>query len=82
MNNFEASNWLGVFAPPNTPVEITQKLNSEIYAIMKLPDVKDRLFKEGFEPMPTYTPQQFKDFIQQDIAKWSKIIKELNITTD
>ena len=82
MNNFEASNWLGVFAPPNTPVEITQKLNSEFYAIMKLPDVKDRLFKEGFEPMPTYTPQQFKDFIQQDIAKWSKIIKELNITTD
>ena len=82
MNNFEASNWLGVFAPPNTPVEITQKLNSEIYAIMKLPDVKDRLFKEGFEPMPPNTPQQFKDFIQQDIAKWSKIIKELNITTD
>jgi tripartite-type tricarboxylate transporter receptor subunit TctC len=49
---------------------------------MKLPDVKERLFKEGFESMPTYSPPQFKDFIQKDIAKWSKIIKESNITTD
>jgi tripartite-type tricarboxylate transporter receptor subunit TctC len=82
MNGFEASNWLGVFAPPNTPAEIVNKMNAEIYAIMKLPDVKERLFKEGFEPMPTYTPTQFKDFIQKDIAKWLKIIKESNITTD
>jgi tripartite-type tricarboxylate transporter receptor subunit TctC len=82
MNGFEASNWLGVFAPPNTPTEIVNKMNNEIYAIMKLPDVKERLFKEGFEPMPTYTPQQFKEFIQKDIEKWSKIIKESNITTD
>lgn len=82
LNGFEASNWLGVFAPPNTSAEIVNKMNTEIYAIMKLPDVKERLFKEGFEPMPTYTPTQFKDFIQKDIAKWSKIIKESNITTD
>ncbi len=82
LNGFEASNWLGVFAPTNTPVEIINKMNTEIYAIMALPDVKERLFKEGFEPMPTYNPQQFKDFIQKDIAKWSKIIKESNITTD
>ncbi len=82
MQGFEASNWLGVLAPPNTPASIVQKMNTEIYAIMKLPDVQERLFKEGFETMPTKTPQQFKEFIQQDIAKWKKIIKESNITTD
>jgi tripartite-type tricarboxylate transporter receptor subunit TctC len=47
-----------------------------------LPDVQERLFKEGFETLPTKTPQQFREFIQQDIAKWTKIIKDSNITTD
>ena len=79
---FEASNWLGVFAPPNTPESIVKKINLEIYDIMQLPDVKDKFFKEGFEPLPNKNPAQFRDFLQIDIAKWSTIVKEANITAE
>jgi tripartite-type tricarboxylate transporter receptor subunit TctC len=79
---FEANNWLGVFAPPNTPESIIRKINLEIYAIMQLPDVKEKFFKEGFETLPNKNPAQFKDFLQNDIAKWSAIIKEANITAE
>lgn len=79
---FEASNWLGVFAPPNTPEPIVKKINQEIYAIMQLPDVKEKFFKEGFETLPNKTPVQFREFLQSDIAKWSTIIKEANITAE
>jgi tripartite-type tricarboxylate transporter receptor subunit TctC len=79
---FEANNWLGVFAPPNTPESIIKKINLEIYAIMQLPDVKEKFFKEGFESLPNKNPAQLKDFLQNDIAKWSAIVKESNITAE
>ena len=79
---FEANNWLGVFAPPNTPESIIKKINLEIYAIMQLPDVKEKFFKEGFESLPNKNPAQLKDFLQSDIAKWSAIVKEANITAE
>ena len=79
---FEANNWLGIFAPPNTPEPIIKKINLEIYAIMQLPDVKEKFFKEGFEVLPNKNPAQFREFLQQDIAKWSAIVKEANITAE
>ena len=82
LTGFEASNWLGVFAPPNTPESIVKKINLEIYAIMQLPDVKEKFFKEGFESLPNKNPAQVRDFLQQDIAKWSTIVKEANITAE
>ena len=44
---FEASNWLGFFVPTNTPTNIVNKLNSEIYQIIQLPEVKVKLSKDG-----------------------------------
>lgn len=82
LSGFEASNWLGVLAPANTSADIIQMMNREITAIMKLSDVQERFFKEGFEVSTINTPDQFREFIKQDITKWSRIIKESNITID
>lgn len=79
---FEASNWLGVFAPALTPDSIVSKINIEINEIMQLPDVKERLFKEGFEPVTIKTSVKFREFLQNEISKWTKIVKETNISAD
>lgn len=76
---FEVSNWLGIFAPINTPAAVINKLNAEINALIKLPDIKTKLAKEGIDPASPNTPAQFKDYVQSEITRWSKTIKDANI---
>ena len=76
---FEVSNWLGLFAPINTPMAIINKLNTQTNALMKLDDVRAKLTKEGLDPVPSNTPAQFKDYVQSEIIRWSKTVKESNI---
>jgi tripartite-type tricarboxylate transporter receptor subunit TctC len=68
--------------PTNTPTSIVNKLNSEIYQIIQLPEVKVRLSKDGFEPVTQNSPTQFKEFLTGEINRWSKIVKELAITAE
>jgi tripartite-type tricarboxylate transporter receptor subunit TctC len=78
---FEVNNWVGVFVPVGVPAAITAKLNTEILAIMRTPEVQQRLVTEGarFTPM---TPAQFSDFVAAEMAKWGKLIREVGIRTD
>jgi tripartite-type tricarboxylate transporter receptor subunit TctC len=76
---FEVSNWLGLFAPINTPTAIINKLNKETNALMKTDDVKTKMNKEGLDPVINNTPAQFRDYVQSEIIRWSKTIKESNI---
>ncbi len=76
---FEVSNWLGIFAPQNTPASIVNRLNAEFNAVNKLPDVKMKLAKEGIDPAASNTPAQFKEYVQSEITRWSKTIKDANI---
>jgi tripartite-type tricarboxylate transporter receptor subunit TctC len=78
---FEVNNWVGTFGPAGMPAAITAKLNSEILAIMRTPDVQQRLLTEGarFTPM---TPSQFSAFVAAETAKWGKLIREIGIRAD
>ena len=76
---FEVSNWLGFFAPINTPASVVNRFNTEINAVIKQADVKAKLAKEGIDPATSNTPAQFKEYVQSEITRWSKTIKEANI---
>ncbi len=71
---YEASAWLGIGAPKNTPVEIIDKLNTEINAGLVDPKMKERLDNIGGVPMPM-TPAEFGKFIADETEKWAKVIK-------
>ena len=77
----EARQWWGVSAPGKTPRPDIARLNSEIIKILAAEDVKSRLADEGAEPVTT-TPEAFGAIVKSDIAKWSKVVKELNIKPD
>ncbi len=78
---FEVNNWVGTFGPAGMPAAITAKLNAEILAVMRAPDVQQRLLTEGarFTPM---TPARFAEFVAAETAKWGKLIREVGIRAD
>ena len=61
-------------APIGTPKPIVDKLNSEIAAIMRRPDIVQAWAAQGAEPT-FMTPEQFEAFLRQDIDKWAKVVK-------
>ncbi len=76
---YEAGTWLGMLAPAKTPRDIVAKLNGEIQKILAAEDVKSRLTAEGVEPVLLMSPEAFSATVKNEIAKWSKIVKERNI---
>ena len=77
---FEVGNWFGVFAPAHTAPSIVERLNVEINAIMKLPELKAQLARDGFEAVAANTPAQFGTYVKEEVAKWSRVVKEAGIT--
>jgi len=71
-------NWQGIVVPAGTPREIIAFLHQELVAIMKLPEVKERLAALGFEPVAG-TPEEFARHARAEFDKWAKVIRESNI---
>jgi len=78
---FDITNWFGIFVPAGTPKEIVDALYQEIARGVSAPDVKDRLAKEGGGINPL-TPAAYAQFIQLEIAKYARIVKEAGITAN
>jgi len=75
---FDGVQWYGIVGPANLPAPIVTTLNTEINKLLANPELRERLGSEALEPMPM-TPEQFGQYMRDDIAKWSKIAKERNI---
>ena len=75
---YEATIWLGIMAPKDTPKEIVDRLNAEIAKVIAKPEIRDAWAKQGAVPM-TMTPDQFGAFLRQDIDKWAKVVKTAGI---
>jgi tripartite-type tricarboxylate transporter receptor subunit TctC len=78
---YEASSWGGILAPAGTPKDIIAKLNGAINAALKDEDVRTKLSSSGMQ-IQGGTPEEFAKFIDNEIAKWGKIVKEANIQAE
>jgi tripartite-type tricarboxylate transporter receptor subunit TctC len=78
---FEAALWLGVFAPAGTPAPIVQRLQRELVAIAAQPDFIEALGRNGAEP-PAITPQQFPALVRDELARYNKVVKAINLKLD
>jgi putative tricarboxylic transport membrane protein len=78
---FQVVVWFGILAPAGTPPEIVAKLNDAITRAIATPSVQESLKKLGVEPRSS-TPEAFAQTIRTDLDKWSKVVKEANITLD
>jgi tripartite-type tricarboxylate transporter receptor subunit TctC len=75
---FEVKPWTGVGVPRGTPSEVIARLNREINAGLGDPAIKARLAAVGGEPI-ILTPDQMRDMIAHDTAKWARVIKQAGI---
>jgi len=78
---FEASAWFGLVAPANTPAPVLAKLQGDVAAILKMPDVQKRFSELGAEP-GTISGEAFGKFLADETAKWTRIIRESSAKVD
>ncbi len=78
---YEATIWLGVMAPAGTPRPVIDRLNAEITRITGSADVREAWAKQGATALGM-TPEQFGQYLREDIAKWAKVIAQAGIKLD
>ncbi len=76
---FEASSWVGVFAPAKSSPEITAKLNATIEQVMKDPALRQKLTAIGFDPIEG-SQAQAESYFTAEVAKWGKMVKTLGLS--
>jgi tripartite-type tricarboxylate transporter receptor subunit TctC len=78
---YEAVGWFGVVGPAGMPADIVQRLNQEIAAALKLPEIRKIAVDAGNEPFSA-SPQEFSAMIRAETVKWADVIKAGNIRID
>ena len=81
LKGYDANTNGGFLAPAGTPKAIVTKLNAEINAALKMPDVRAKLEAAGIE-IQGGTPQEYAALIKSDLAKWGKVVKEAGIAAE
>lgn len=77
---FEVVGWFGIFAPTGTPNNVILKLNESINVVLKMPEIRERLARQGLIPGGG-TPEALRDLLNADLSKWGKLIKEIGLKT-
>ena len=72
---YEATIWLGLMAPAETPKPVIDKLNAAVNAVVKRPDIVKLWTDQGAVPM-SMTPEEFDKFLRGDIVKWAEVVKQ------
>jgi len=81
VKGYEAEQWYGVVGPAGTPAAIVNKLAAEIKTIVANPDVRERFYSQGIEPVYA-TPEEFAVYIKASVAKYAKVIKTLGLKVE
>ena len=79
VRGYEITPWNGFLAPARTPKSVVAKLNAEILSAMKQADIIQRLTGAGYDVTGDNTPAQFSDFVKQEVVKWAKVVKDLDL---
>lgn len=73
--------WVGMLAPAGTPKAIVNKLAQEAGAAVRRAEIKERFLQLGIEPVGN-TPAEFTKFLNDEVAKWAKVIKDADVRID
>ncbi|MGB6102465.1 MAG: tripartite tricarboxylate transporter substrate binding protein [Pusillimonas sp.] len=71
---YEVKGYFGIFTRAGTPESIIETLNREIAAVVAMPDMERKLAEQSATPM-TLTPSAFTQELQEDVAKWAKVVE-------
>lgn len=78
---YEASLWYGFAGPARIPADIVRRLNAEIVAALKFPDVRERLAAQGID-VQTSAPEEFAKLLVGDMQRWAKVVQRAGIKVE
>jgi tripartite-type tricarboxylate transporter receptor subunit TctC len=78
---FDAMQWYGCVGPAGMQADVVKRLNESLVAVLKAPDLAEKLAGEAVEPWPM-TPDQFGTYMREDIARWTALAKARKIQLD
>lgn len=76
--DYDLSGWISLYAPAGTPKAVVERLNAEVTKVLQHPEVRSRLLDLGAEPSPMPVAD-FTAWTQQEVAKWTKLVREAGI---
>ena len=78
---YEVEAWYGLLAAKGVPAPIVSRINTEVGKALMQADVRQRFATLGLQPVGG-TPEQFGNFLQNEIRKWVKVVKDSGVTAD
>jgi tripartite-type tricarboxylate transporter receptor subunit TctC len=75
VRGYEATIWLGLMAPTNTPKPLINKLNAVVNDVINRPEIVKLWKEQGAAPM-SMTSEEFDKYLRTDIAKWAEVVKK------
>jgi tripartite-type tricarboxylate transporter receptor subunit TctC len=75
--SFAYDSWFGLMMPANGPPAVVEKINRDVVQVLQMPDVQDKLAKQGVVPVFNKTPAEFDAIIKQDTARYTEVLKDL-----
>ena len=76
---FNAVQWFGLCAPAGTPAPIVAKLHDAVVKALNDPEVKASFAKLAMTPEPSASPAEYTKFVQDEAARWGKVVKAAHI---
>jgi len=81
LKDFDVTAWTGLFVPAGTPPEIIARLNAETLKIAQSPDYVAQIKKMGTD-VATSSPEEFRKFVDTDVARWTEVVKRSGAQID
>jgi tripartite-type tricarboxylate transporter receptor subunit TctC len=81
IRGFNVQSVFGAVVPSGTPRELVRKINADVVAALKTPEIRKRMSEIGLEPVGN-TAEEFDAFIRAEIPKWTKVVQEANVSAD
>jgi tripartite-type tricarboxylate transporter receptor subunit TctC len=78
---FDAQSWTGMIAPTGTPRPILDRLHAAVVKALASPEVREKLAGQGVEVVGS-TQAEFGEWLARETQRWSRIIRERNITVE
>lgn len=79
ITGFEVTNWYSVMGPKGLPADVVAKIDDAVKKAMNDPSIRASLVAQGVQFGGAATPAQFSDFIKAELAKYQKLVKDLNV---
>jgi len=79
VKGFDLTSWNGIFGPAGLPPAVVQRLNTELQAVLADKELQDKLAQIGFQVWPSRTPEEFAQYVAQQLAHWRTLIRQAGI---